>query len=358
MVCIHLGIIDKNLIPILIGSIFCFLNRLLHIVSPGIYENPVLVGVCVSLSRFLTVIPFIILKIRSKGIRSDANIKRLKAIPFLYKKQNSNLDKYKYILLSAIINLIQSIFLVLSFNAVTNAWIWTILIATIFYYFIFKVKPYKHHFLSIFLIILTGLIIDISTKSLIDDASNRPVALIMKYLKEILFSLYNVIAKYVMEKKYISVYEFSFYIGLFNLIVLIIFAIIDSYYFHLNEYNKYFDKIDYKEILKVLGVLFTQLGINLGSLFTTKNCSPCHVFIIFVFGQIAYYICYTSEYIILVTICLIIILFFSLLFNEIIEIDLFGLSYNTKRNIIKRAENETITNIPIFEDNESSIELT
>ena len=180
----------------------------------------------------------------------------------------------------------------------------------------------------------------------------------MKYLKEILFSLYNVIAKYVMEKKYISVYEFSFYIGLFNLIVLIIFAIIDSNYFHLYEYNEYFDKIDYKEILKVLGVLFTQLGINLGSLFTTKNCSPCHVFIIFVFGQIAYYICFTSEYIILVTICLIIILFFSLLFNEIIEIDLFGLSYNTKRNIIKRAENETITNNPIFEDNESSIELT
>ena len=107
-----------------------------------------------------------------------------------------------------------------------------------------------------------------------------------------------------------------------------------------------------------MGVLFTQLGINLCSLFTTKNCSPCHVFIIFVFGQIAYYICFTSEYIILVTICLIIILFFSLLFNEIIEIDLFGLSYNTKRNIIKRAENETITNIPIFEDNESSIELT
>ena len=227
-----------------------------------------------------------------------------------------------------------------------------------FYYFIFKVKTYKHHFLSIFLIILTGLIIDISTKSLIDDASNRPVALIMKYLKEILFSLYNVIAKYVMEKKYISVYEFSFYIGLFNLIVLIIFAIIDSNYFHLYEYNEYFDKIDYKEILKVLGVLFTQLGINLGSLFTTKNCSPCHVFIIFVFGQIAYYICFKSEYIILVTICLIIILFFPLLFNEIIEIDLFGLSYNTKRNIIKRAENETITNIPIFEDNESSIELT
>ena len=140
MVCIHLGIIDKNLIPILIGSIFCILNRLLYIVTPGIYENPILTNICILLSRFLTVIPFIILKIRAKGIRSDANIKRLKTIPFLYKKQNSSLDKYKYILLSAIIYLIQSIFFVLSFNAVTNAWIWTILIATIFIILFSKLK--------------------------------------------------------------------------------------------------------------------------------------------------------------------------------------------------------------------------
>ena len=240
----------------------------------------------------------------------------------------------------------------MSFDAQTNAWIWIILIASIFYYFIFKVKLYKHHYLSIILIILFGLIIDISKKAIIDDANNKPIALVMKYLKEILFSLYNVIAKYVMEKKFVSVYEFSFYIGLFNLIFLIIFAIIDYNYFSIYTYKEYFDNINYKEILKILGVLFNQLGINLGSLFTTKNCSPCHVFIIFVFGQIAYYIYFNYEYIILVTICLIIILFLSLIFNEIIEIDIFKLSYNTKRNIMKRAENDAlIKNLDL--DNES-----
>ena len=39
-------------------------------------------------------------------------------------------------------------------------------------------------------------------------------------------------------------------------------------------------------------------------------------------------------------ICLIFILFWSLIFNEIIEINCFGFSDNTKRNITNRAKSE------------------
>ena len=81
----------------------------------------------------------------------------------------------------------------------------------------------------------------------------------------------------------------------------------------------------------MLGVILTQLGINITTLFTTKNNSPFHVFIIFVFGQLAYYIKFDGVSI-LVIICLIFILFLSLIFNEIIEINIWGLSYNTKKN--------------------------
>ena len=62
-------------------------------------------------------------------------------------------------------------------------------------------------------------------------------------------------------------------------------------------------------------------------------------FIILVFGQIAYYMNF-SGYSIIVIIFLIIILFLSLVFNEIIEINICRLSYNTRRNISKRAEIE------------------
>ena len=364
MACISLGKIDKNIIPIIVGSIFCFLNRLLNEAKPQIYENTILTNIVISLSRFLTIIPLIIFKIKFKQDRSynDKNNnsdKNSKSIVLIYKNNRIYVKGVaKYVLLSAVIYLIQSIFFALAFKATTNAWIWYILIASIFYYLMFKVQLYKHHYLSIIFIIVIGTVIDLTTEAIIVDANNEPLALVSKYIKEILFSLYNVIAKYVMEKKYISVYEFSFYIGAFNLIVLIIFSIFDYYFFHIySNYGDILSNLGGIEILKVLGVLFTQVGINLGTLFTTKNCSPCHVFIIFVFGQVAYYINF-DIYRGLVISCLIIILFFSLIFSEIIEINLFGLSHNTKRNIIGRSESEILVkNETIEEMDENPIEL-
>ena len=364
MACISLGKIDKNIIPIIVGSIFCFLNRLLNEAKPEIYENTILTNIVISLSRFLTIIPLIIFKIKFKQDRSyndknnDSN-KNSKSIQLIYKNNRIYVKGVaKYVLLSAVIYLIQSIFFALAFKATTNAWIWYILIASIFYYLMFKVRLYKHHYLSIIFIIVIGTVIDLTTEAIIVDANNEPLALVSKYIKEILFSLYNVIAKYVMEKKYISVYEFSFYVGFFNLIVLIIFSIFDYYFFHIySNYGDILSNLGGIEILKVLGVLFTQVGINLGTLFTTKNCSPCHLFIIFVFGQVAYYINF-DIYRGLVISCLIIILFFSLIFSEIIEINLFGLSYNTKRNIIGRSEIEILAkNETIEEMDENPIEL-
>ena len=364
MACISLGKIDKNIIPIIVGSIFCFLNRLLNEAKPEIYENTILTNIVISLSRFLTIIPLIIFKIKFKKDRSyndknNNNNKNSKSIVLIYKNNRIYVKGVaKYVLLSAVIYLIQSIFFALAFKATTNAWIWYILIASIFYYLMFKVRLYKHHYLSIFFIIVIGTVIDLTTEAVIVDANNEPLALVSKYIKEILFSLYNVIAKYVMEKKYISVYEFSFYVGFFNLIVLIIFSIFDYYFFHIySNYGDILSNLGGIEILKVLGVLFTQVGINLGTLFTTKNCSPCHLFIIFVFGQVAYYINF-DIYRGLVISCLIIILFFSLIFSEIIEINLFGLSYNTKRNIIGRSESEILAkNETIEEMDENPIEL-
>ena len=58
--------------------------------------------------------------------------------------------------------------------------------------------------------------------------------------------MYNVIAKYVMEQKYVSVYEFSFYVGLFNLIVLLIFSIFDYYFLKWTPFEKFFNNFDKK----------------------------------------------------------------------------------------------------------------
>ena len=223
-----------------------------------------------------------------------------------------------------------------SFDIKSNAWISYILFSSLFYYLIFQIRLYRHHFLSIVLIVLLGIAIVLIAQNIQNEIIKEPIKLAMKLMKEIYFSMYTVIGKYVMEKKYVSVYELSFYVGLFHLLTLLIFSIFDYYFLKWTPFEKFFNNFNYKKILLILGIIITQIGINITTLLTSKNNSPCHIFIILVFGQLAYYAKFTGLFL-LVVVLLIIILFLSLIFNEIIEINICNLSYHTKRNIAKRA---------------------
>ena len=76
MVCISLGTVDKTLIVIIVGCIICFLNRILVQIeaSKMINENLIINNILMSLSRFLTIVPYIILKIRSKRKNKSSDI--------------------------------------------------------------------------------------------------------------------------------------------------------------------------------------------------------------------------------------------------------------------------------------------
>ena len=343
MALINLGQIDKNLIPIIVGCIICFLNRLLNQYKGTLlYKNIIITGIFISMSRFLAVIPYLIFRIKTKQLKNIDNKNIYKnTITYIYVDNQKKIVRGKniYIILTALIYLIQQMMFISTFEVKTNSWIWIILITSIFYYLIFKIKLYRHHFLTSILILLIGGFIDSILDNVINDINSHLVLLIIKFIREALFSLYNVMAKYVMEKKFVSVYEFSFYIGTISLILLIIFSIFDYAFFGIDDYKEYFNNFNGTEFLVMVGVIITQFGINLSSLFTVKNNSPCHTFIMFVFGQLAYYI-NLERYSILVIICLILILFLSLIFNEIIEINFCGLSKNTRRNIMLRAETE------------------
>ena len=147
------------------------------------------------------------------------------------------------------------------------------------------------------------------------------------------------IDKYTMEKKFGSAYELLVANGVINLTILIIFAIFDYFFFGLDDYNKYFDNFNHTELLVALGVIITQFGLNLFILISNKVNSPCHIFIIFIFGQLSFYVDF-SGISILIIFFLIIILFASCIFNEIFELNFCGLSDNTKKNIIIRAQME------------------
>ena len=111
----------------------------------------------------------------------------------------------------------------------------------------------------------------------------------------------------------------------------------------IDDFEDYFSQFNYKELLIIIGVMIVQLVFYLCALFTNKIHTPCHIFILYAFGQFAYYIHFTLLSIIII-ICHIFIFFISLIFNEIIEINCWRLSENTKRNIMRRASNEKLFN--------------
>ena len=342
MAYINFGKIDKKFIPILIGCIFSFFSRLLFTYKGTIlFDHPLISNILATSSKYFTVIPFFIVKYNSaKAIK----IKGLTATnTFIYRNIQNEIKKgkWKYIFLSAIIFFIQGSILFFTMEVKTNLYIWNILITCIFSHLVFSLKLYKHHYLSILLIIITGFILDLIYKNIQNDFSQHWSKVLLRFLREIIFSLHDIVNKYAMDTKIVSVYEISLYIGLITTVLFGAFSILDYFYFKLDNFKEYFDNFNTTELLVVFGYLITQLGLYLGALFTNKNNTPCHIFIIYIFGQLAYYFNF-SENSIVIIICLVFILFLSLIFNEIIEINCFGLSDNTKRKIIKRGESEDL----------------
>ena len=253
----------------------------------------------------------------------------------LMKKQQAANSNIFFCLRYYFLSIYLSIFYVTGLKI--NIWISEIFIYCIFYYLIFNIKPYKHHYLSIILIILLGIILDLILNNLQNDIINNWQMILLSLFGEILYSLQDVIDKYIMEKKFCSVYELSLYGGIINLILLGIFSIFNYYYFKLDNFEEYTNNYNYIEFLVAIGTIITQYGLDISSLFTIKNNTPCHLFIVSAFSQIIVYIDDFSKQKVIIIIFLIFIFLLSLVFNEIIEINCFGLSKNIRRNIMNRA---------------------
>ena len=358
MAFIGLGQIGKNLIPILIGCVFCFSSRLLFLYDgTTLFKHDIIPNIIVNASQLLTIIPHIMIK---KQIISGYSGNELDQEYFnnnkLIYNEKTNVSvlmegKYPYIILSSVLNFVQSIVIVFTIVIRTNTWIMDILFSLIFYYLFFKIRLYKHHYLSIILIILIGIILDLIVGNLQRDIKNNILFLLLSLLREIICSLYDVINKYLMEKKFCSVYEIIFFNGIIDLILFSIFSIFDYYFFKLENYEDYFNNFNLVELLVIFGTMLTQLGLIICIFFTNKKNTPCHIFIIFVFGKFAYYMNFSANSVIAI-IFLLFILFFSLIFNEIIEINCFGLSKDTKKNIINRAVIEEKESEDIIEKDE------
>ena len=340
--CISVGKFDKYFFAVLTGSVFCFLNRLLNQYNGKLSVNAIIHNIFISCSKLLGIIPYLItLKLykdtpeKEKLAKNDVTGEAL-----INERKRINETRWRYLFLSAFVFLLNQISYVSTIKITTNTSNLNILFTSIFYYLFFKNRLYRHHYLSCVLIIIIGVAIDLILGNLQKDVTNANNIgfFILRILREALYSLSCTIDKYVMERKFISVYLLLLSNGIIILIILGIFAIFDYFFIHIDNYKDYFGKFGVAELLVILGVIATQFSLNLCILLTNKYYSPCHIFIIFVCGQLAIYVNIPFGWkMILVIICLLLILFLSLIFNEIFEINVCGLSDNTKRNISKRA---------------------
>ena len=70
MAIISIGKVDKNIIPIIIACAFAFLFKLLTIIKTTIlFDHTIIINFYIAISKLFSIVPFIILKIRTKKVK-------------------------------------------------------------------------------------------------------------------------------------------------------------------------------------------------------------------------------------------------------------------------------------------------
>jgi len=367
MAFIGLGNIDKKIIPIIIASISCFLNRLLNKVDAKLYKNTIMTNICISSSKIFALIPFFILKKRTKSVTStdielssSSSISTKHSRKYIYVKGEKRILKgiWKFVFISAVIFTINQVLYVVTLSVKTNTTTLDIVFTSIFYYLFLKVRLYRHHYLSMILIIISGASIDLFLGNLQLDFGSQIGTFFLRVLRESMYSLSSVVDNYIMEKKFISEYTILLVDGISCVILFLIFVIFDYNYIGIDKYDDYFSNFSGIEVFMIFATIVTQFFLNLFLLITNKINSPCHCFIVFVFGYMANYVDFSEKSTIVICGTLVILLF-ALIFNEIIELNFCGLSYNTKRNIMLRAEKDKEENYDLnrSDTNDSTNEI-
>ena len=372
---ISIGTIDKNIIFPIIQIIFIVVDNIIinHTsILDNLFNHIFIRSICQSCGRCLSLIPFLIIskenqkldenkKLEENNKKLDENIRNnvIEDYKKNYIELNKKLKKKKIllILLTSFIEFTNSFtFFKLYFINGFNFYIFDIIFLSIYSYYLLKVVLYQHQYFSMMIIIICGLVQNIIIM-ICDD--NNYLKILFRILNEVIFCLNIVINKYIMDKTFCSEFELCFYKGLITLILYIIsFSVISNveiktdYYkveykgkYYIDNFPHYINSLNTKEIFVYIFQMIYYFVYNLFLLITIKNYTACHSLIIFIFYQLD--IDHDEKWRILVDIIIfIIILFMLLVFNEVIELNFFGLQKNTKKNIRERARSE------IFEDKE------
>ena len=220
---------------------------------------------------------------------------------------------------------------------------------SLFSYLLLKTKLYKHHYLSIILLVVFGIIHNfIADHFTVVSLKENYIGHIINFFAEGIFNILYVLYKFFMIKKFIKSYEILFFQGLIESIIgIIMLTITTKYYPKLDSFNMYIENIEGKEIFVFISLIFINFVTFVTIFIIIDIFTPFHIFllnnlaeIIFGFfdGTFKIEIYLKIIYYIFIIISIIIIL----VFIEIIQLNFCGLSTMTKKNIEERARLDTI----------------
>ena len=362
---ISFGKINKKFFIPIIGGVVRLIYAFLIILNPkygAALENPFILSIYTNIGMICAFIPYLILKYRSKRsniISKDLKYKSKLNLELIHNDifDETRCNKYKFIALSTIFDFFEIVITYLfCMNCAYNLWIFDIIFISLFSYLILKTKYYKHQYFSMIIILLLGLILNFLEyfKSVESEDRLNFFEILMKLLSEISLSLSVVIIKYNMEKNYCSPYEVCIWEGILGLILHIIcLAIINALEVKIDDiqypdnFFKYLENYDIYDFVVCFMVIIVNFIYNISIMIACDSFTPVHILITYIIKEYYYYLKINENIALnfLGILTLIFISFMFLVFVEIIELNIFSISYNTKKNIEIRSEMDSFVDI-------------
>ena len=355
---ISFGHINLYILLILLGAVFNTAKYIITIKSTKLgqddakkpeNQHPVIITINYAMGLCLSFIFFIIYKICNKRHKTT-NIFLLDNImnKSNINKEVTKKEKILWILLGSVLDFMANI--ISSYNWIKKDnylcyWPSNILLMTLFSYLLLKMKLYKHHYLSIIIIIICGISHNLISGGLsIDALKENYKGYIIYFFTEGTFNILNVLYKFFMIKKSIKSYGILFFQGLIELILgIIVLSIATKYCPELDSFFIFIEGIDSKEILLFVSLIFINFITFLTIFIILDIFTSFHIFLLNIISEIiicladAFFHSYFDLIIIVYAFFFIISFFMVLVFIEIIQLNFCGLSYMTKKNIEERA---------------------
>ena len=373
------GRIDKYIFLALGAGIFeCILIILIFKFTSEEKHNkhPLIMGFNAGLGMSLSIVPFLIGKIKSHRERKRDKLQEVKSLTKeeknliglidltyfeKYDKKKLRTQKFLILLACAFLDFLQK-FMTFFLNklVICNIWIFNIIFISIFDCLILKTKFYKHQYISFVIIVLLG--IGVTVVGFLKDNDKAGIKLSICIGIKIIYSLAIVLSKFLMDHRSCTPVEVTFYEGIFALIINSIllgtFSFIPlrdedkdiNILFELTEYGGKiyidhflvaFKSMNINDIIFFILSTLNHLFTNLFGHMVVNHFTSSHIIIYLIIGEFGLVLGKEQGWHEIVQFSLLCVaLFVLLIFTEIIEINAYSLEKDTKKNIELREKLE------------------